>query len=144
MLACEHGGINEVLVELYADTKNQKYLDLSKVFHHIAVLDSLALGFDILPGIHGNTQIPKLTGLARRHELTGDLNDKKAAEWFKKLEEKDKKALLLWKNFKELSMTEFEEIYKTFGIKFDAWLGESMYNKKMKEVISRINSSENQ
>lgn len=82
MLACEHGGINEVLVDLYVDTQNEKYLKLSRVFHHKAILDSLTAGVDILPDKHGNTQIPKLVGLARRYEVTGDENDKKAAEFF--------------------------------------------------------------
>ncbi len=82
MLHCEHGGINEVLADLYADTQNAKYLGLSRVFHHKAILDPLTAGVDVLPDKHGNTQIPKLTGLARRYELTGDLNDKKAAEFF--------------------------------------------------------------
>ncbi|MGD8306581.1 MAG: glycoside hydrolase family 127 protein [Ignavibacteria bacterium] len=82
MLECEHGGINEVLADLYADTKNTKYLNLSKKFHHKAILDSLAEGIDILPGKHGNTQVPKLIGLARRYEINGDINDKKAAEYF--------------------------------------------------------------
>ncbi|MBN1481728.1 hypothetical protein EH223_05125 [candidate division KSB1 bacterium] len=41
MLHCEHGGINEVLVDLYADTNEKKYLDLSRVFHYKAILDSL-------------------------------------------------------------------------------------------------------
>jgi DUF1680 family protein len=82
MLHCEHGGINEVLVDLYVDTNDEKYLNLSKVFHHKAILDSLTVEIDILPNKHGNTQIPKLIGLARRYEITGDLNDKKAAEFF--------------------------------------------------------------
>jgi uncharacterized protein len=82
MLRCEHGGINEALAELYAVTGNQKYMDLSKVFHHKAILDSLAHGVDILSGKHANTQIPKLVGLARRYELTGSTSDRKAAEFF--------------------------------------------------------------
>jgi DUF1680 family protein len=82
MLDCEHGGINEVLADLYADTQNEKYLELSRVFHHKAILDPLTAGVDVLPDKHGNTQIPKLTGLARRYELAGDPNDKKAAEFF--------------------------------------------------------------
>jgi uncharacterized protein len=82
MLRCEHGGINEALAELYAVTGNQKYMDLSKVFHHKAILDSLSHGVDILPGKHANTQIPKLIGLARRYELTGSESDRKAAEFF--------------------------------------------------------------
>lgn len=82
MLDCEHGGINESLAELYAITGEEKYLKLSKVFHHRAILDSLSMEVDILPGKHGNTQIPKLIGLARRYELTGDETDRRSAEFF--------------------------------------------------------------
>ena len=82
MLGCEHGGMNEVLAELYARTGNEKYLQLSKRFHHKTVLEPLARQEDRLPGLHANTQIPKLIGLARRYELTLDANDKTAAEFF--------------------------------------------------------------
>lgn len=82
MLHCEHGGINEVLAELYSDTGEEKYLDLSRVFHHKVILDSLSHAVDILPGKHGNTQIPKLVGLARRYELTADDSDRAAVEFF--------------------------------------------------------------
>jgi len=82
MLACEHGGMNEVLAELYAVTGDEKYLKLSRRFHHKAVLDPLANRQDCLPGLHGNTQIPKITGVARRYELTGDAADRAIAEFF--------------------------------------------------------------
>ena len=82
MLHCEHGGINESLAELYAITGEEKYLSLSKIFHHRAILDSLAMEEDVLPGKHGNTQIPKIIGLARRYELTGEKRDRKTAEFF--------------------------------------------------------------
>ena len=82
MLACEHGGMNESLAELYARTGNEKYLKLSRRFHHKAVLDPLARREDRLRGLHANTQIPKLIGLARRYELTLDETDKTAAEFF--------------------------------------------------------------
>jgi uncharacterized protein len=82
MLDCEHGGMNEVLVELYARTGNKNYLQLSRRFHHKAVLDPLARREDRLQGLHANTQIPKLIGLARRYELTSDAADKTAAEFF--------------------------------------------------------------
>lgn len=72
MLACEHGGMNESLADLYALTGNQKYLDLAKKFCHQAILDPLADGRDELPGKHANTQIPKLIGAARLYELTGE------------------------------------------------------------------------
>ncbi|HLO58420.1 MAG TPA: beta-L-arabinofuranosidase domain-containing protein [Bacteroidales bacterium] len=82
MLNCEHGGINEVLADLYGDTGEEKYLKLSQVFYHKAILDSLLAGKDVLPGKHANTQIPKLIGLARQYELTGDQNERKSAEFF--------------------------------------------------------------
>ncbi len=72
MLACEHGGMNESLAQLYAITGETKYLDLSKKFYHRAILDPLAAQRDELAGKHSNTQIPKIIGAARLYELTGD------------------------------------------------------------------------
>lgn len=82
ILACEHGGINEVIADLYADTGEERYLALSRRFHHRAVLDPLSRGEDCLPGLHANTQIPKLVGVARRYLLTGDEVDRRTAEFF--------------------------------------------------------------
>ena len=81
MLHCEHGGMNEVLADLYADTGDDSYLILSRIFHHEAILGPLADKKDILPGKHGNTQIPKFIGVARRYELTNDQNDRTIAEF---------------------------------------------------------------
>ncbi|MFB6318161.1 beta-L-arabinofuranosidase domain-containing protein [Saccharicrinis sp. FJH54] len=75
MLHCEHGGINETLAELYNYTGDEKYLKLSRVFQHKAIIDPIEKGEDILAGKHANTQIPKFVGLARRYELTGDQMD---------------------------------------------------------------------
>ena len=82
LLRCEYGGISETLADLYADTKDEKYLRISKTFYQKAVLDPLKNDQDILPGKHCNTNIPKLIALARIYELTGDSSDKKAAEFF--------------------------------------------------------------
>jgi DUF1680 family protein len=82
IMVAEHGGINETLADLYADTADKRYLRLSQRFHHKAILDPLAQGVDILPGKHANTQIPKLVGLAARYELTGRASDRAAAEFF--------------------------------------------------------------
>lgn len=82
MLACEYGGMNDSLAELYSRTKEQKYLDLARKFYDHRVLDPLAKGEDSLPGRHSNTQIPKLIGLARLYELTGQSKDKATAQFF--------------------------------------------------------------
>jgi len=82
MLRCEHGGISETLADLYADTNDEKYLRLSKIFYQKAFLDPLKEGKDILPGKHCNTNIPKLIALSRIYELTGDTTDRRAAKFF--------------------------------------------------------------
>lgn len=82
MLKCEYGGISETLADLYVDTKDEKYLRLSEQFYDKAILDSLKLRKDILPGKHSNTNIPKLIALSRLYELTGDTSDKGASEYF--------------------------------------------------------------
>ncbi len=82
MLATEHGGMNEVLADLYALTGKESYLTLAQQFYHQAVLDPLSEQRDILPGLHANTQIPKLIGLARLYELTGKDRYETAASFF--------------------------------------------------------------
>lgn len=82
MLATEHGGMNEVLADLYALTGTEAYLDLAQKFYHRAVLDPLSDQRDILPGLHANTQIPKLIGLSRLYELTGKEHFGTAASFF--------------------------------------------------------------
>ena len=82
ILACEHGGMNEVLADLYADTGEVRYLALSRRFYHEKVLVPLTQQVDQLNGLHANTQIPKIIGLADLYELTGNTNDFTAAEFF--------------------------------------------------------------
>jgi len=83
MLRTEHGGMNEVLADLSADTGDGRYLAMAaRYFHHDAVLAPMLRGEDQLSGLHGNTQIPKVVGLAREAELGADPAYRKAAEFF--------------------------------------------------------------
>lgn len=72
MLAQEHGGMNEVLADIYSITGDEKYLRLARRFCHKAVLDPLTRQEDQLTGKHANTQIPKVVGFERIATLTGD------------------------------------------------------------------------
>ena len=56
-------------------------------------------------------------------------------ETFKKLENGDEFCVSLWNRFKELSLKEFEKIYKLLNVKFDSYNGESFYSDKMQEVV---------
>ena len=82
MLDQEHGGMREVLADIYAMTGNTQYLDLANRFAHTKILSPLESGQDQLAGLHANTQIPKLVGSARIYELTGDPKERRAAEFF--------------------------------------------------------------
>ena len=82
MLACEFGGMNDALTNLYALTANKKYLELSYKFQHNAIVDPLAKDEDQLAGKHSNTQIPKIIGSARRYEVEGDSKDSAIARNF--------------------------------------------------------------
>jgi arginyl-tRNA synthetase len=64
--------------------------------------------------------------------------DEIGRQTFKKLEEGDKKTLALWKKFKDLSIEEFNKLYKIMGIKFDVINGESDYNDKMQKTIKEL------
>ena len=82
MLGTEHGGMNEVLADVYAITREQKHLALAERFCHKAVLIPLSEGRDTLNGLHSNTQIPKFVGFARLYQLTGNPQYHAAAEFF--------------------------------------------------------------
>lgn len=82
MLNTEFGGMPEVLADLYADTGDKRWLALSHRFDHRAVLDPLSRRQDILPYLHGNTQVPKIQGSLVRYAYTGDKTDGDAAQFF--------------------------------------------------------------
>ena len=82
MLNTEFGGMNEILVDLYADTGDKRWLELSYKFEHRSFIEPLKRHQDILEGKHGNTQVPKLIGSADRYAYTGSSGDIIAATFF--------------------------------------------------------------
>ena len=82
MLNTEFGGMNEVLADLYADTGEERWLDLSCRFEHRSFIEPLKRHQDILEGKHGNTQVPKLIGSADRYAYAGEPGDMIAAGFF--------------------------------------------------------------
>lgn len=82
MLGIEHGGMNEVLADVYALTNDDKYLAMAERFCHQAILIPLSEGRDTLDNLHSNTQIPKVVGFERLYQLTGKPQYHAAAEFF--------------------------------------------------------------
>lgn len=82
MLETEHGGMNEVFADLHAMTGETRYRTMAERFSHKALLTPLARGRDTLDGLHANTQIPKVIGFRRVHEVTGQAAYGEAASFF--------------------------------------------------------------
>ena len=80
MIRNEFGGFNEAMYELYALTKDEKYLWVARYFYHNEKIDPLKAGNPDLGTNHANTFIPKLLGEARNNELFGAKDSRKAAE----------------------------------------------------------------
>jgi len=62
-----------------------------------------------------------------------------ARAWFKKLEEGDAAARKFWQIAKEVSLKEFERIYKRLQIKFNATPGESFYIEQIPALEKILN-----
>lgn len=82
LLGCEYGGLNESFAELYQRTGDRRWLTVAERIYDNRVLDPLVAGEDKLANFHANTQVPKLIGLARIHEVTGKPAPAKAARFF--------------------------------------------------------------
>lgn len=82
VLGEEHGGINESMANLYALTGDSRYLETARRLYHKQVLDPLAAQQDKLAGFHANTQFPKVIGVARLYELTGEERYRTLAGFF--------------------------------------------------------------
>ncbi|MBM7686047.1 arginine--tRNA ligase [Defluviitalea raffinosedens] len=61
-----------------------------------------------------------------------------ARSWFTKMERGDEEALSLWNWFKDISLEEFNKVYKLLGVEFDSYAGESFYNDKMEAIIEEL------
>ncbi len=61
-----------------------------------------------------------------------------ARDWFVKMEEGDEEALSIWEWFKDISMIEFERVYKMLGMEFDSYTGESFYREKVPALAESL------
>jgi DUF1680 family protein len=82
MLSSEHGGMNEVMADIYQIAGDLKYLETAIRFNHRAVMEPLMQGQDRLTGLHANTQIPKIIGLEEIATLTDNQKAHSGARFF--------------------------------------------------------------
>ncbi|MBQ8125859.1 MAG: arginine--tRNA ligase [Kiritimatiellae bacterium] len=74
---------------------------------------------------------------AKAKEPDGVWKDACRAELVK-LQQGDAENLALWKRFIDISIGEFERMYRKLGVKFDTYRGESYYNAMMPGVVEKL------
>lgn len=70
-----------------------------------------------------------------------ELNEE-ARVWFAKMENGDEEALLIWKWFNDISMIEYQRIYKMLSVEFDYYTGESFYMKEVPALVEKLKDME--
>ena len=83
-LNCEHGGMNESLLDAYQLFGDKKYLTAAKKYSHKDMINNMqTLNKTFLDGKHANTQVPKYIGFERIYEQDATATTyRKAAENF--------------------------------------------------------------
>ena len=71
-IAGEYGGMNEVMMRLYALTGNENFLAGARLFDLNPLINACASGTDILNGKHANQHIPQFLGYEQLYSYTGE------------------------------------------------------------------------
>lgn len=69
-----------------------------------------------------------------------ELKDRARLE-FKKLEGGDPANRAMWQRFRDLSLTEFDRVYRRLGVTFDSCAGEAFYEDQLPSLIDRLQTS---
>lgn len=59
-------------------------------------------------------------------------------DWFRRLEAGDEQAMSYWREFRALSLREFERIYARLGVSFDHDWGEAFYEEMLEPVVNDL------
>ncbi|MCB9026813.1 MAG: arginine--tRNA ligase [Bdellovibrionaceae bacterium] len=122
-----------------AKSQSYKVIGLNHLGDWGTQFGKLAWAMDNWSGEYAKDEDPMkvLTELyVRFHEEAEKLPEleKQGAAYFKRLEEGDSHVSELWKKIVEISMSNYNEMWKLLGVKHDLVLGESFYNDKLKST----------
>lgn len=88
VLETEHGGIADILADVYSISGNESHIKMAQQLIHKKIFNPLAKGEDPLnttppaPAVHANAQIPIVIGMEHLYELTGEKPYADAAKCF--------------------------------------------------------------
>lgn len=63
-----------------------------------------------------------------------------ARDFFRQLEQHESQAVSLWQQFREITVDEYQHVYKRLGIHFDIYSGESFHQDQAQEVVQQLQS----
>uniref|UniRef100_A0A087YKS0 Probable arginine--tRNA ligase, mitochondrial n=2 Tax=Poecilia formosa TaxID=48698 RepID=A0A087YKS0_POEFO len=63
-----------------------------------------------------------------------------ARDFFRQLEQHENQAMSLWQQFREITVKEYQHVYKRLGIHFDVFSGESFHQAQTQEVVRELQS----
>uniref|UniRef100_A0A7N6AI71 Probable arginine--tRNA ligase, mitochondrial n=1 Tax=Anabas testudineus TaxID=64144 RepID=A0A7N6AI71_ANATE len=63
-----------------------------------------------------------------------------ARDFFRQLEQHESQAVSLWQQFREITVTEYQHVYKRLGVHFDIYSGESFHQDQAQEVVQQLQS----
>ncbi|XP_037541111.1 probable arginine--tRNA ligase, mitochondrial [Nematolebias whitei] len=72
-------------------------------------------------------------------ELNTDIKQA-ARDFFRQLEGHESQALSLWQQFREITVKEYQQVYKRLGVHFDVYSGESFHQDQAQEVLQELRS----
>lgn len=78
----EFGGIGDVLYSMYEINKDEKTLELAKLFDREYFTGNLEKGLDLLDNLHANTHLPMITAAMHRYNITKEESFKIGVENF--------------------------------------------------------------
>ncbi|XP_074541266.1 putative arginine--tRNA ligase, mitochondrial [Halichoeres trimaculatus] len=63
-----------------------------------------------------------------------------ARDFFRQLEHHESEAVSLWKQFREITVDEYQHVYKRLGVHFDVYSGESFHQDQAQTVVQLLQS----
>ncbi|KAM9355296.1 putative arginine--tRNA ligase, mitochondrial [Pholidichthys leucotaenia] len=63
-----------------------------------------------------------------------------ARDFFRQLEQGESHAVSLWQQFREITVSEYQQVYKRLGVHFDVYCGESFHQDRAHEVVQQLRS----
>ena len=88
--------------------------------------------------VYLNEMYVKYHSEIEKEGVDSDLMEEEARAWFKKIEDGDERAKMWWGLLVDISMADYNEIFRRLGVKFDYVIGESFYMQFLDETISTL------